>query len=321
MRIDFSTPLYALAPLAGFTDLPFRSVVKKFGADLTISEMISSNALVHNSKKTYRMLEKSPLEDPYAIQIAGSDLNVIRKAVEIINEREDITAIDLNCGCPAPKVVNNLQGSSLLTDLPQMAKVIETIKKYSNKEYTSVKFRLGFNEKNHEEIARVCESAGADYIAVHGRTRAGRYKAPVDYDAIAQIKQTVSIPVIANGNIDSPAKAKWVLEHTGADGVMIGRAAVGKPWIFKQIKEGMDAPSSTLIKEVVLEHFAQMIAHYDRYGAVIFRKNLHSYSKAGYQGASAFRNRINRIEEPEEMREAIEAFFSQPLMCEEIPLA
>ena len=257
MGLDFSTPLYALAPLAGFTDLPFRSVVKKFGADLTISEMISSNALVHHSKKTYKMLEKSPLEAPYAIQIAGSDLGVIRKAVEIINEREGVAAIDLNCGCPAPKVVNNLQGSSLLTDLPQMAKVIETIKKYSNKEYTSVKFRLGFNDKNHEEIARVCEQAGADYIAVHGRTRAGRYKAAVDYDAIAQIKQTVSIPVIANGDIDSPDKAAWVLSHTGADGVMIGRAAVGQPWIFKQIKEGMTAPTSALIREVVLEHFDQ----------------------------------------------------------------
>jgi len=262
------------------------------------------------------MLEKSPIEDPYAIQIAGSDLEVIKRAVEIINERDDVTTIDLNCGCPAPKVVNNLQGSSLLTDLPQMAKVIETIKKYSNKEYTSVKFRLGFNEKNHEEIARICQESGADYIAVHGRTRAGRYKAPVDYDAIAKIKQTVSIPVIANGDIDSPAKAKWVLEHTGADGVMIGRAAVGKPWIFRQIKEGMDTPSPELIKEVVLEHFDQMIAHYDKYGAVVFRKNLHSYSKVGYQGASAFRNDVNRIEDPEEMREAIEAFFSQPLLSQ-----
>ncbi len=312
--LDFSKPLYVLAPLAGFTDLPFRSVVKKFGVDLTVSEMISSNALVHHSKKTYRMLEKSPIEDPYAIQIAGSDLDVIKRAVEIINERDDVTAIDLNCGCPAPKVVNNLQGSSLLTDLPQMAKVIETIKKYSNKEYTSVKFRLGFNEKNHQEIARICQESGADYIAVHGRTRAGRYKATVDYDAIAQIKQIVSIPVLANGDIDSPAKVKKVLEHTGADGVMIGRAAVGKPWIFKQIKEGMDEPSPELIKEVVLEHFDQMIAHYDKYGAIIFRKNLHSYSKAGYQGASVFRNEVNRIEDPKEMREAIEAFFSQPLL-------
>ena len=309
--LDFSTPVYALAPLAGFTDLPFRSVVKKFGVDLTISEMISSNALMHQSQKTYRMLEKSPIENPYAIQIAGSDLDVIMRAVEIINDRDDVTAIDLNCGCPAPKVVNNLQGSSLLTDLVQMGKVIETIKKHSNKEYTSVKFRLGFNEKNHEEIARICEESGADYIAVHGRTRAGRYKAAVDYDAIAQIKQRVSIPVLANGDIDSPAKAKWVLEHTGADGVMIGRAAVGKPWIFKQIKEGMDEPSSALIKEVVLEHFDQMIAHYDKYGAILFRKNLHSYSKVGYQGASAFRNEINRIEDVKEMRDSIETFFTQ----------
>jgi len=312
--LDFSKPIYALAPLAGFTDLPFRSVVKKFGVDLTVSEMISSNALIHNSKKTYRMLEKAPIENPYSIQIAGSDLDVIRHAVEIINEREDVTCIDLNCGCPAPKVVNNLQGSSLLTDLPQMAKVIETIKKYSNKEYTSVKFRLGFNEKNHVAIAKLCEDAGADYIAVHGRTRAGRYKAPVDYDALAEIKRNINIPMFANGDIDTPEKAKWVREHTGAEGVMIGRAAVGKPWIFRQIKEGMAEPTPELIKEVVLEHFDQMIKHYDKYGAIVFRKNLHSYSKAGYQGASVFRNEVNRIEDPKEMRDVVEAFFSQDFL-------
>ena len=312
--LDFSKTLYALAPLAGFTDLPFRSVVKKFGVDLTVSEMISSNALIHNSKKTYKMLERASIENPYSIQIAGSDLDVIRRAVEIINERENITTIDLNCGCPAPKVVNNLQGSSLLTDLPQMKKVIETIKKYSNKEYTSVKFRLGFNEKNHIEIAKLCEDAGADYIAVHGRTRAGRYKAPVDYDAIAEIKQSINIPMFANGDIDTPEKAKWVQEYTGAEGIMIGRAAVGKPWIFKQIKEGMAEPTPELIREVVLEHFDQMIAHYDQYGAIIFRKNLHSYSKAGYAGASAFRNEVNRIEDISEMREVIDNFFSQPFL-------
>jgi len=309
--LDFSKTIYALAPLAGFTDLPFRSVVKKFGVDLTVSEMISSNALIHNSKKTYRMLERAPIENPYSIQIAGSDLNVIRQAVEIINERDDVTCIDLNCGCPAPKVVNNLQGSSLLTDLPQMAKVIETIKKYSNKEYTSVKFRLGFNEKNHIEIAKLCEGSGADYIAVHGRTRAGRYKAPVDYDAIAEIKQNINIPMFANGDIDSPEKAKWVQEYTGAEGIMIGRAAVGKPWIFRQIKEGMAEPTPELIREVVLEHFDQMIAHYDKYGAIVFRKNLHSYSKAGYPGASVFRNEVNRIEDASEMRGVVDAFFSQ----------
>jgi len=314
--LDFSTPLYALAPLAGFTDLPFRSVVKKFGVDLTISEMISSNALVHQSKKTHRMLEKSTIEMPYAIQIAGSDLSVIREAVEIINDKEEITTIDLNCGCPAPKVVNNLQGSSLLTDLPQMAKVIETIKKYSNKEYTSVKFRLGFNEKNHIEIAKICQESGADYIAVHGRTRAGRYKSPVDYDALAEINSAIMIPMFANGDIDSVEKAKWVLEYTKVQGIMIGRGAIGKPWIFKQIKEGMAEATPVLITKVVLEHFDEMIKHYDKYGAIIFRKNLHAYSKAGYEGASAFRNKVNAIEDPIEMREEIEAFFSKSFLSQ-----
>lgn len=309
--IDFSTPLYVLAPLAGFTDLPFRSVVKKFGVDLTVSEMISSNALIHNSKKTFKMLEKAPSEDPYSIQIAGSDQSVIQRAVEILNRQEGVSCIDLNCGCPAPKVVNNLQGSSLLTDLPKMAETIRTIKKYSNKEYTSVKMRLGFNEKNHLAQAKLCEDNGADFIAVHGRTRAGRYKAAVDYDAIAEIKAAVSIPVIANGDIDSPQKAQWVLEHTGADGIMIGRAAVGKPWIFRQIKEGIEEVTPELIKEVALEHYDQMISYYEEYGAILFRKNLHSYSKAGYPGASAFRDEINRMTDVVEMREVIEEFFSQ----------
>ncbi|SFZ98140.1 tRNA dihydrouridine synthase B [hydrothermal vent metagenome] len=310
-KIDFSETLYVLAPLAGFTDLPFRSVVKKFGVDLTVSEMISSNALVHNSKKTFKMLEKASSEDPYSIQIAGSDQNVIRSAVEILNEEEGVSCIDLNCGCPAPKVVNNLQGSSLLTDLPKMAETIRTIKEYSNKEYTSVKMRLGFNEKNHIEQAKLCEDNGADFIAVHGRTKAGRYKAPVDYDALREVKEAVSIPVIVNGDIDSAKKAKWVLDYTGADGIMIGRAAVGNPWIFKQIKEGIEEVTPELIREVVLEHYDQMISYYDKYGAILFRKNLHSYSKAGYEGASLFRDEINRMTDIVEMREVIDRFFSQ----------
>jgi tRNA-dihydrouridine synthase B len=314
MRIDFSQTLYALAPLAGFTDLPFRSVVKKFGADLTVSEMISSNALAYDSKKTHKMLEKSPLETPYSIQISGSDPEIIKRAVEIINQRDGADDINLNCGCPVPKVVNNLQGSALLSDLKKMSKAIETIKNYSNKETTSAKIRLGFDTKIHTEIAKVCEQSGADFVAVHGRTRAGKYKAPVDYDAIAEVKAAISIPVIANGDIDSPAKVKWVLEHTGADGVMIGRAAVGKPWIFEQIKSGEEQVSNNLICEVVLEHFDQMISHYGDYGAILFRKHLHTYSKAGYESASAFRNRVNFIDNHIDMREAIEEFFSQDLI-------
>ena len=314
--LDFSKPLFALAPLAGFTDLPFRCVVKKFGADLTVSEMISSNALAFKSKKTFKMLEKNELETPYSVQIAGSDQGVIRQAVELLNERDGIDIIDLNCGCPAPKVVNNLQGSSLLTDLPKMAETIRTLKKYSNKEYTSVKMRLGFNEKNHIEQAKLCEDNGADYIAVHGRTRAGKYKAEVDYDAIKEIVDAVNIPVLANGDIDTPQKAKWVLEHTGASGVMVGRGAVGRPWMFGLMKNyingtGSAELTSALVQEVVLEHFDQMINHYGTHGAIIFRKHLHTYSKAGYQGASKFRDLVNRIDEVKEMREVTKAFFGQ----------
>jgi len=307
--LDFSTPIYALAPLAGFTDLPFRSVVKQFGADLTVSEMISSNALAFRNQKTEKMLLKSPLETPYAVQIAGSDPETIKQALDVINATDGIDVIDLNAGCPVPKVVNNLQGSALLGDLDKLGRAIETIKRYSDKRYTSVKIRLGLTQKIHQDIAIVCQEAGADYIAVHGRTRAGKYKAPVDYDAIAQVKQSVTIPVIANGDIDSPAKARWVLEYTGCDGVMIGRAAVGNPWIFQQIKDGTDEVESELVLRVVLEHFDQMIDHYGAYGVILFRKHLHTYSKIGYHGASAFRHAVNTVTDVEQMRGEIERFF------------
>ena len=315
MTLDFTKPIFALAPLAGFTDLPFRGVVKKFGADLTVSEMISSNALAFKNKKTIKMLEKSPIENPYSVQIAGSNQDVIKKAIEFLNMQDGIDIIDLNCGCPAPKIVNNLQGSSLLTDLSTMAKTIRTIKEYSNKELLSVKMRLGFNSKNHIAIAKVCEDNGADFIVVHGRTRAGKYKAEVDYEAIREVKESISIPVIANGNITTPQKAKWVLEYTKANGVMIGRGAIGKPWIFQTIKDyiygdsNSPSPTPELIQKVILEHFDQMIAHYGDYGAIIFRKHLHTYSKAGYIGASKFRDLVNRVENPKEMRDLIDEFF------------
>ncbi len=307
--LDFSKPIYVLAPLAGLTDLPFRSVVKKFGADLTVSEMISSNALVHNSKKSLKMVEKSPLETPYSVQIAGAEEEVVKGAVEILNEIEGIDIIDLNSGCPVPKVVCHGSGSSLLKDLRKLERLVATIKRHSNKPLTSAKVRIGFEEKRPVEIAKAVEAGGADFIAVHGRTRAGKFKSEVDYDAIRQIKEAVKIPVIANGDIDSYEKAKWVLEFTGADGVMIGRGAVGKPWIFHQLKEGEGRIDPELKRQVILEHFDQMIAFYGDYGAILFRKHLHTYSKAGYRGASAFRDRVNRIEEPAQMRELIVTFF------------
>jgi len=307
-KLSFENPVYVLAPLAGFTDLPLRSVVKKFGADLTVSEMISSNALAHGSQKTLHMLKKSPLEDPYSVQIAGSSTDIVKKAVEVLNEQDGIDIIDLNCGCPVPKVVGHGSGSSLLLDLPLMSDIIKTIKDTSNKSMTSVKIRLGFEEKNHVEIAKVVEDSGADFLAVHGRTRAGKFKAPVDYDAIAEIKEAVNIPVIANGDIDSYEKAKWVLEHTGADGVMIGRGAVGAPWIFHQLRSGEEDVSLALKHQIIMEHFDKMIEFYGEYGAILFRKHTHTYSK-GYKGASQLRNQVNTVSDVTEFRDILDDFF------------
>lgn len=307
-KIDFNKTLYVLAPLAGYTDLPFRSVVKKFGADLTISEMISSNALVYKSEKTLKMIEKAPNEDPYIVQLVGNDSKLIREAVEILNDVENIDGIDLNCGCPAPKVFSHGSGSKLLGDLDKLADILSTIKKYSNKQYTSAKIRLGIVDKIPVEIAKVVESCGVDFMSVHGRTKAGKYKAPVDYDAIKLIKENVKIPVIANGDITNYDIAKKVLDHTKANGLMIGRGAIGKPWIFYQLKHGICDIDNQTKKEIILEHYDAVLRYHGDYGAIIFRKLLHSYSK-GYSGANEFRDIINHISDPNIMRDTINTFF------------
>ena len=298
-----------LAPLAGYTDLPFRSVAKEFGADVTISEMISANALKYHSSRTFKMIEKSPSESPYIVQIAGSDVDVIKEAVLILNDFDGIDGIDLNCGCPVPKIVSQNSGSSLLTDLPQMSRVIETIKKYSNKEYTSVKSRLGFNEKIAADIARSVEGAGADFITFHGRTRAGKYKAAIDYTPIKEAKEAVNIPVIANGDITSLEIAQHVREYTNCDGIMIGRGAVGNPWIFYQLKNSLKTIEKEKIRENVLRHYDLMYEFYGDKGVSIFRKHLHTYSK-GFPAASEFRDKINRISGYARLRELISHFFS-----------
>jgi tRNA-dihydrouridine synthase B len=271
--------------------------------------MISANALQHNSKKTFKMLEKSPLETPYIVQIAGSDLVAIRDAVEILNDIEGIDGIDLNCGCPVPKVVSQSSGSSLLLDLPHLGKIIETIKKHSNKQYTSAKVRLGFSEKIPKDIAKAVEGSGVDFMSVHGRTRAGAYKAPVDYDAIATIKNSVKIPVLANGDITSYEKAMEVKKITGCNSLMIGRGAIGNPWIFHQLKYGENSVDRALKAEIILEHYNSMVEFHGSHGVSMFRKHLHVYSK-GYEEASAFRNRINMVVDIEQMREEIRLFFS-----------
>ena len=308
MKIDFSKKLFFLAPLAGLTDLPFRSVVKKFGADVTVSEMISSNALVANSKKTLKMIQKSESEDPYLIQIAGSNVEIIKKAVLIINKLDNISGIDLNCGCPAPKVSNHGSGSSLLKDLDKLKAILEVIKTYSNKRYTSVKVRIGYDEKIPIEIAKSCEEAGVDFIAVHGRTKAGKYKAPVDYDAIKAMKESINIPLIANGDIKDYEKSEMVLNHTKADGVMIGRGAVGSPWVFDSIKKNGCEFSNKEKKKYIIEHLDKMLEFYGKFGIILFRKHLHKYSK-GLKEASEFRDKVNIMENPDEVHKNIDLFF------------
>lgn len=309
MSLNFKDRLLVLAPLAGFTDLPFRAVVREFGVDLTISEMISSNALLYNSKKTLKMLQKSKNETPYSVQLAGNSKDTIKGAVEILNNIEGIDCIDLNCGCPAKKVVSHGSGSALLKDLTKLREILSTIKNYSNKRYTSAKIRIGFDKKIPLEIAKAIEDSGADFIAVHGRTKVDGYKKEaIDYDSIALIKQNISIPTIANGEIDSYRKAKEVFEITKADGVMIGRGAIGNPWIFEQIKQRSEEVDFELKRAIILSHFDKMVDFYGDIGVVMFRKHLHTYSKS-HKDASNFRDIVNRVDSKERARELILDFF------------
>ncbi|PZT47549.1 tRNA dihydrouridine synthase DusB [Helicobacter valdiviensis] len=299
-----------MAPLAGYSDLPFREVVKKFGADITVSEMISVHALAYQNKKTLKMVEKSPLENPFALQIAGNDLEIIKKAVELINTFKDtIQILDLNCGCPAPKVSHHGSGSSLLKDLDKLVSILRLLREVSLLPFLSVKVRLGFDKKIPLEIANALNDAPIDYVVVHGRTKSDGYKKDkIDYNSIALMKQTLKCPLIANGEITSKEVAKQVKEQTGADGLMIGRAAIEKPWIFTQIKEGLEE-SVSLRKKVILEHFDRSIEFRGDYGVIMFRKNLHAYSK-GLRGASDFRNLANTLSDPKETRKVIEDFFN-----------
>lgn len=308
MQINFEN-LLMLAPLAGWSDRPFRSMVKKFGVDITVSEMISSYALNYNTQKTLKFIEKSPLESPFSVQISGNKAEVIKRSVEILNAQSGIDIIDLNCGCPAPKVSSHGNGSGLLKDLNLLVNLVNTIKMHSNKPYTSLKVRLGFDKKIPLEIAEAIKDSTADFVVVHGRTKTDAYKKDrIDYDAIAQIKSKIKIPLIANGEIDSYQKAKEVLKQTNADGLMIGRAALKTPWIFYQLKHNANEPPNLIKKDIVLEHFDNMIDFYGERGCIMFRKNLHNYA-SGMPNATEFRSIVNNIKEPKIMRESILKFF------------
>ena len=303
-----SESLFFLAPLAGYTDLPFRSVVKKFECDLTFSEMINVNAIAYNNEKTKKMMIKSPIENPYFIQIAANNPQKAIKAVEIINENDDIDGIDINLGCPVQKARKSGYGGVLLKDenKEKLKEIINNIIKTSKKP-VSAKIRLGFEKKVAVDRAKLLEDLGVEFITVHGRTVKQMYKGQANYEEIKKVVKAVNIPVIANGDITDYKKAKYVLNFTGAKGVAIGRGAIGHPWIFLEMKQQREITPSQK-KEVLIEHFKQMIKWYGEYGAILFRKHLHRYSK-GIAKAGEFRSKINKETNPDKIKELIEEYF------------
>ena len=305
--LNFNFPIIALAPLAGYTDLPFRKVVKKYDADWSISEMINANALKYQNEKTLKMIQKNSNETPYSVQIAANNAEVAKAAVEVLNEYDFIDGIDLNVGCPVKKAIKSGYGGNLLNEPDNLSEIISTIAKTHNKKFFSVKMRIGFDEINGVERAKLIEDSGAEILTVHGRTVKQMYSGETNYEEIKKIKASLKIPVLANGNIDSYKKAKEVLEFTNCDGVMIGRGAIGNPWIFKEIKLQRQVTKEEK-KDVIIEHFKAMIEWYGEYGVILFRKHLHTYSK-GYQGASEFRTKVNAVTSSKDMYELVKEFF------------
>jgi len=303
-----SNPLFFLAPLAGYTDLPFRAVVKKFGCDLTFSEMTNVNAIAYNNEKTQKMMQKSSLEKPYFVQVAANNTENAIKAVEIINEIEWIDGIDINLGCPVKKARRSGFGGVLLKDEnKELLKEIVNAIVNTSKKPVSAKIRLGFEKSVAVDRAKMLEDLGIKFLTVHGRTVKQMYKGKANYEEIKKVVEAVNISVIANGDITDFKKAKYVLEYTGAKGVAIGRGSIGKPWIFLEMKQNGHITKEQK-KEIILEHFNQMINFYGEYGIILFRKHLHGYSK-GILKASEFRSKINEETNPEVVKNLIEEYF------------
>ena len=303
-----------LAPMAGITDLPFRLICEKFEPGLVVTEMVSSKALLYNDEKTKTLLKVDGEKRPISIQIFGSDEEAMTYGAKYVSNLADV--VDINMGCPAPKVTKNGDGSKLLTDLEKAGKVIEAVVKNSKVPVT-LKIRTGW-DKEHivaTEIAKIAESLGVSAITVHGRTRDEYYSGKADLEEIRKVKEAVNIPVIGNGDIVDEESAKSMFEKTGVDGIMIGRGAIGNPWIFQKIKyfieTGEKMPDVSLEERfaIIKQHFLLEIAEKGEYtGIREFRKHLAYYSK-GLSNASEFRNKINGLESKEEVIDELEKFF------------
>lgn len=304
-----------LAPMAGVTDLAFRLLCRRAGAGLVCMEMVSAKAIYYNNKNTEELLTIHPQETPVSLQLFGSDPKILSEMAKRIQERP-FSILDFNMGCPVPKVVNNGEGSALMRSPKLAEEILSALVKAVDKPVT-VKIRKGFDEAhcNAVELARIAEGCGAAAIAVHGRTREQYYSGRADWDIIRQVKQAVKIPVIGNGDVDSPRKAREMLEQTGCDGVMIGRAAQGNPWIFRdtvcylETGEVPKPPEPEEKKQTVLEHARLQLQYKGEYTAVReMRKHLAWYT-AGMPHSARFRQAINSMETFEELMAGVETIF------------
>lgn len=312
----FDNPL-ALAPMAGVTDLPFRNLCRKLGADFAPSEMISSDTSLWHTDKTRRRRDQQGEEPPRIVQIAGGDPQMIARAARL-NVEHGAQIIDINLGCPAKKVCRKAAGSALLQDLSLVKAILEAAVDAVQVPVT-LKTRTGWSAqmRNGLEVAAIAEQAGVQAIAVHGRTRECMYKGQAEYETIRQIKLNSRIPVIANGDVDTPERAKQVLELTGADGLMIGRAAQGRPWIFREVahylKTGyqLAPPSPDEVRDIMIDHLETLYRFYGEFtGVRVARKHLGWYCK-GRPGANAFWQEVARVDSSvEQVRQAKRYFAS-----------
>lgn len=303
-----------LAPMAGVTDLPFRKICKEFGPALVCTEMVSSKAIYHNDSKTKLLMNTEAEKRPISMQIFGSDEETMGYAAKYVSELADI--VDINMGCPAPKVVKNGDGSKLLLDIEKAEKVIKSVIKNSTKPVT-LKLRKGWDANNiiAVEFAKMAEKAGVSAITIHGRTRTEMYSGKVDIGIIKKVKEAVNVPVIGNGDIIDEESAYKMFEYTGVDGIMIGRGTFGNPWIFERIihflKTGEKLPEVSKKEKlrVINEHLRLELENKEEITAIReMRKHIAWYTK-NMPNSSEFRNEINQIENKEELIKKVDEFF------------
>ena len=303
-----------LAPMAGITDLPFRLICEKYNPGMVTTEMVSSKAILYNDEKTKKLINITNEKRPVSIQIFGSDIEAMSYTSKYVSNIAD--DVDINMGCPAPKVTKNGDGSSLLKDINHAGEIIEAVVKNSTVP-VSLKIRLGWDKENivATEIAKIAEQAGVSMITVHGRTRSEFYSGKSDLEEIAKVKENVKIPVIGNGDIIDEESAENMFKKTNVDGIMIGRGAIGNPWIFEKVKyylktgNKLQELSLNEKRKIITEHFLLELQEKGEYtGIREFRKHLAYYSK-GIEKASEFRNKINALESKEEVIECINEYF------------